>query len=368
MKELNNLIQKHVINYPAVELADILKLIYQNEFGPGHMVTYGEEVYSRILKEIVECKAISRPGTLAESIGNGLARVHCVLFVGLFKDKLLAARVLASLFSVTADIHKGEFFSFADKLDVLLNLIKNEELSGNDEYMFKDWIYNYKETRTEIDKYIASGHPAPGHSDDFRRIYSPCYRVVSQEFMSYVELFKLLEQPLAFGRRVVLAIDGRSGAGKTTLAKIVANVYGGNVISMDDFYLPLILRTTKRMKEPGGHIHFERFIEQVLNPIKAGQTSITYEKYNCQTGESTTRIAELSDKVIVVEGSYSMHPWIRDLFTHTVYMDINDTKQKNRLIRRNGKEGYELLKKNWIPPENKYRRTYSVDGYCNLLF
>ena len=368
MGELGILIQKHIVNFPALELIDILKLIYQNEFGPGHMVTHDDSVYKRILAEIDECKQICRPDFMFESIGNGLTRVHCALFSSLFESKEFSAKVLASIFSVSAAVHKGDFYSFTEKLDVLLNLIKNDHLSGDGGYMFKDWVYNYTESRQEIDKFLANDHSPPSHSDEYRRLYGPCYRVVIREFLQYVDLFKLIEQPLSFGRKVVLGIDGRNGAGKTTLAKIITNVYGGNFISMDDFYLPFELRTPERMDRPGGHIHFERFIEQVLLPIQAGQNRISYEKYDCQKGESTDIVANLSPKVVVIEGSYSLHPWIRDLYSHTVFLDISDSLQKKRLLKRGSKEGYKILQNKWIPLENKYHKAYGVDQHCNMLF
>ena len=41
----------------------------------------------------------------------------------------------------------------------------------------------------------------------------------------------------------ILAIDGRCGAGKTTLAHWIQENTGCNVVSVDDFYLPLAQRT-----------------------------------------------------------------------------------------------------------------------------
>lgn len=367
MEIFDSLIQRHVFNYPALELVDIIKLTYQNEFGPGHMVNYGDTVYKRIIKEVEECKQIARSNFMSEPIGNGLTRVNCVLFSRLFESKEFAAKVLASIFSASASAHEGSFYSFTDKLDILLNLIKNNCLSS-DEYMFKDWVVNYKESRREIDKFLADGYKAPGHSPDYKKLYHPCYRVVIREFLQYIDLFKPIEHSLSFGRKVVLGIDGRSGAGKTTLAKIITNVYGGDFISMDDFYLPFEYRTPERMELPGGHIHYERFIEQVLNPIKAGEDCISYEKYDCQKGESVTVTAKLNPNVIVIEGSYSNHPWIRDLYSHTTFLDISDSLQKKRLLKRNGKEGYKILKNKWIPLENKYHKAYGVNQICSILF
>ena len=50
---------------------------------------------------------------------------------------------------------------------------------------------------------------------------------------------------LPTGMRII-AIDGRCAAGKTTLAARLAKELGGDVIHMDDFFLPLELRTEER--------------------------------------------------------------------------------------------------------------------------
>ncbi|MCL1877401.1 MAG: hypothetical protein FWF80_00945, partial [Defluviitaleaceae bacterium] len=66
----------------------------------------------------------------------------------------------------------------------------------------------------------------------------------------------------------VIAIDGRSASGKTTLASELAAQTGASVIHMDDFFLPQDLRTEERLNTPGGNVHHERFASEVLPHIK----------------------------------------------------------------------------------------------------
>ena len=190
---------------------------------------------------------------------------------------------------------------------------------------------------------------------------------IPQDFLNYLDLFQLIEQPLKFGRRVILGIDGRCGAGKTTLAKIITRVYGGDFISTDDFYLPFEFRTSERMQIPGGHINYERFVRQVIEPIKAGQTTLEYENFNCFTNTATPLVKKLNPKVIVIEGSYSLHPWIRELYSLSAFLDIPDTVQQERILKRNGPEKLELFKNMWIPFEDNYRKAYNIDKYCNII-
>jgi len=368
MSELNDIIKRYVINYSKSELIDILKLIYQNEFGPAHLVENNELTIDRIITEGVAAKTIARPGIMAMPIGNGLARVHCALFLQAFlADITLAGKMLGSMFAVTSELHKGTEARFKEKVDDLLEMVKEGEFDHSD-ISLKKWARSFKETKAEVDRYAEEGYPIPSHSHEYKQMYHPCYRVVYEDFLKYTELFLLLEQQLSFGRRVIVGIDGRAGAGKTTLAKILTSVYKGSFVSMDDFYLPFSMRSEERMSKPGGHIHFERFNEQVYKPLKAGAMELNYEKYNCQTGESIPVSASLNERLVVVEGSYSVHPWIRDLYSHTVFLDISEKSQKKRLIKRNGPEGYEIMRDKWILYENRYHKAYGVDKYCNILF
>ena len=52
-------------------------------------------------------------------------------------------------------------------------------------------------------------------------------------------------------RRVLIAIDGRCGSGKTTLASLLAEEFGGALFHMDDFYLREEQRTPERLAELG---------------------------------------------------------------------------------------------------------------------
>ena len=42
MNQLGNILTLHARRDPAMEAADYIKLLYQSEFGPGHMVAEGD--------------------------------------------------------------------------------------------------------------------------------------------------------------------------------------------------------------------------------------------------------------------------------------------------------------------------------------
>ena len=69
--------------------------------------------------------------------------------------------------------------------------------------------------------------------------------------------------------RIIAAIDGRCGSGKTTLAAWLMEQFDGNLFHMDDFYLRSEQRTPERLAETGGNVDYERFRKEVAVPLAA---------------------------------------------------------------------------------------------------
>lgn len=72
----------------------------------------------------------------------------------------------------------------------------------------------------------------------------------------------------------LIAIDGRCAAGKTTFAEKLSSIMECSVIHMDHFFLRPEQRTKERLAQAGGNVDRERFMEEVLKPLKAGKASL----------------------------------------------------------------------------------------------
>ena len=83
---------------------------------------------------------------------------------------------------------------------------------------------------------------------------------------------------------VLVALDGRCGSGKTTLAAQLARQFPQSIIvHTDDFYLPPASRVANWEQIPCANMDLERLRAQVLTPARAGQ-AIPYRAYSCQAG------------------------------------------------------------------------------------
>ncbi len=74
-----------------------------------------------------------------------------------------------------------------------------------------------------------------------------------------------------------------------------------------------------------------------------------------------------NNKPIVIEGSYSLRPDFRSIYTKKIFLDIDSTTQKQRLIKRVGKENYPQFQDLWIPKENAYFRKFQIREIADIL-
>ena len=63
------------------------------------------------------------------------------------------------------------------------------------------------------------------------------------------DVIKRIDEYLKTHEEVVIAIDGKSGSGKSTLGKQLNEYYKGNLIHMDDYFLPFNLRSKEGFYE-----------------------------------------------------------------------------------------------------------------------
>jgi uridine kinase len=166
--------------------------------------------------------------------------------------------------------------------------------------------------------------------------------------------------------KLIVAIDGNSAAGKSSLAARLKEQTACNVIHMDDFFLRPHQRTPERLNEPGGNIDYERFCEEVAGPLKAGEP-FTYRPYNCQTGEFSAPVAVARNPLTVVEGVYSLHPRFAGIYGLTVFLRVSEAEQRRRLQERSP-DLYDRFINEWIPMENVYFETFRIAELCDVRF
>ena len=318
--------------YPEMEPTDAVKLLYQATFGSGHLVRDEEECRRRIEREWETLAPADEP---VEVIGR-FARLP----LAKAKQDGLSSRTVARLFMDAANA-PGSKEEFHTALTVLEALTEKGEMPFSTDAL-----------RTYLAAYRAAGEPAVSHSDTYHAAYAPAYRLITAETARLLPVVSAIESALREREHVTVAIDGRCASGKTTAAGILARLFDGAVVHLDDFFLPPEKRTAKRLAEPGGNIDYERILGEIV-PHAKSSAGFAYRAFDCRTGSFREEpVSVPPSRLLIVEGSYALHPALGSYADITVYSDVSAEEQLARIAARG--DDIAVFRSRWIPLEEKY--------------
>lgn len=179
------------------------------------------------------------------------------------------------------------------------------------------------------------------------------------------KVIQIIDESLLRKDALIVAIDGRCAAGKTTLAAQLQAHYGCNVVHMDEFFLRPEQRTPERLQTPGENVDHERFLAEVLLPLSRGE-QVTYRPFRCDTQTMAAPITLTGHRLTIVEGSYSFHKDLRELYDLRIFLQVDPQTQMERIRRRNGAEMAKVFQNRWIPLEEAYFSTCQVQSCAQL--
>lgn len=338
----------HYRAYPHITPQDIFKFLHQSTFGCEHLVTDEQTAIERIRKEADGLGALDATIKI-EPLDGDFSRVHLdCLTAG------LSAQTLGKLLCLSSTLCTHNVDELEKKLDVARRLVAEHRLPF-DEQSFAD----------TLDVWKGQGYTALHHSDAFRAEYCPAYRVIHNRYIPFIPLLARLDVLLTKGQ-VLLAIEGGSASGKSTLGDILQSIYGCTVCHMDDFFLRPEQRTPKRLAKVGGNIDIERFLEEILIPLKNG-TAVNYRRYDCSTATILPAIEVSSTPLTVIEGAYSMHPLAQGYYDLSVLLDVEPDTQRKRIQKRNSPPMAERFFAEWIPMEQRYFTQTDIRSRCDMI-
>lgn len=169
------------------------------------------------------------------------------------------------------------------------------------------------------------------------------------------------------GAPFLAAIDGRCGAGKSTLAAALQKPLHANIIPLDHFFLPAAERPPAHRDKPGGNIDQDRFLAEVLVPLQQ-HLAVSYRPYDCaRQAFGAVRSLPPAD-LTIIDGSYSCHPHFRRYYDLTIFLTISRSEQLHRLAHREGPDRLEAFRQQWIPREEQYFSALTIADHCDLCF
>lgn len=181
----------------------------------------------------------------------------------------------------------------------------------------------------------------------------------------------LVEQLLSRQRTgpVVVAVDGASAAGTTTLAAEVGRRLRASVVGGDDFYRVMPEEQRWRLSAAEGvkqYFDWQRLRREALEPLRAGRPA-RYRPFDWRTGAGlTTQLVEVAPtRVIVVEGVYSARPELEDVVDLAVLVETPADERVRRLRVRG--HGNDVWWPRWNAAEELYYATIRPRSSFDLV-
>lgn len=340
------LLIEHCRQYPRLQIRDIFKFIYQSSFGCEHMVASCAAAKEYIRKESENI--LNSNDILIDTLDGDYSRVHLA-----YLKHGLSIETFAKLFFLSAKTELYGKANLEEKLNTARTLVCENLLP-----------FNESEFDEAAEKWKSEGYPAVHHSDVFRNTYNPAYRVIADKFIPFIPLFAKLDKMLENGN-VILAVEGGSASGKTTLSKMLEDIYDCAVFHMDDFFLRPEQRTPERYKEVGGNIDRERFLAEVITPL-IRKEAVAYRRFDCSDFTLSESVTVLPKKLTVIEGVYSMHPYFGKYYDVSAFLNVSPELQHNRIAVRNSPQLAQRFYNEWIPLEEKYFSEMNIKQRCDI--
>lgn len=159
-----------------------------------------------------------------------------------------------------------------------------------------------------------------------------------------VNLARLL--PVPTQRPFIIGIDGRSGAGKTTLTAQLAAVlerrHDVTVFHLEDIY-------------PGWNglaQGMDTFVREVLQPLRRGEDA-HWTAWDWLTNEPGTPRLTRAAEIVLAEGVGACNELARPLLDTSVWIELPAASRKLRAMERDGRS-YEKFWDAWAAQEESY--------------
>lgn len=156
------MLRAHARAYPLMLPQDAVKLLYQGEFGGGHMIADPGAALKRLRAEYAAVKQ-TRGGVFLEDIGFGFARAN----LSAMDENAVTPETLCAWFCQSAQQTHGRQDSFLQKLEAARMLARAGAFR-----------FDASALAAYLRAYADAGYPAVSHSEAYRFSYAPAYRVV----------------------------------------------------------------------------------------------------------------------------------------------------------------------------------------------
>ena len=183
------------------------------------------------------------------------------------------------------------------------------------------------------------------------------------------------------GPRVIVALDGPDGAGKTTMADALGERLPGNVLraSVDGFHLSREHRLRRGSLSPEGYYRdsfdYDALRRLLLEPFSSGQHEVVVRTFDFrnETGTPPELIHVEDDAILVFDGVFLLRPELRNIWDLSIYLHVEPDVTLGRARARDlGLFGSEAeverrYGQRYIPGQALYREEADPMGVASVV-
>jgi uridine kinase len=166
-------------------------------------------------------------------------------------------------------------------------------------------------------------------------------------------------------RRLVVAIDGRSGSGKSIVARAVAQAIDAVIVPCDDFFAASVSNAEWDRRTPeqraADAIDWRRLKREAIEPLRTGRRARWYafDFVAGPRGDGTYSLrktpTELAPKrVVLLDGAYSARPELADVVDLSVLVEAAPATREARLAAREAADRLRQWHARWDLAEEYY--------------
>lgn len=335
ISEMLSCFRDHKQRCPALQTQDAVKFVFQGMLGVGHLLSSRERTAGYITSETDGLQADPR-----EPLFEVLSPDWCRLNLRRALAEKLSPDVIAGMMTAS---RPATTFTRNDVAETCRR---------------REWAEAAGPVESENINALLDDHFLPSHSQEYRELYHPAYRVVSADWIRFIDaILRINRQPSA--GRLLVTIDGPCATGKTTFASRLAEVFQAAVVHTDDFVVPHARKTPERLSIPGGNCDVDRLAGEVVIPWKNGE-AVQYRKYDWTADALLAPQTIPPVRILILEGSYCNLPLIREHADIRIYLDVPWKTRKARLETRESPESLKRFYDRWIPLEDAYIAAYHL--------
>ena len=164
-----SILLEQIENHPNQTLQDVYKSCYQDEYGPGHLISNESSAINSLLQEINTIEKDYTPITLFEQTGiyGNYLRVDLTLV----RDGVIPFFVLFRALTISATIggQKSDE-NWSTIWSEIVEEVKKAELK----------FENFEEDLANLDRISKSEDKVVHHSEMYENIYHPHYRIIEK--------------------------------------------------------------------------------------------------------------------------------------------------------------------------------------------